>query len=81
MLLPPFKAFHCQEEGIQEEWKFWLLTIRLLQKVLHYLITLDESSDIVDEEQMSTFVCFLDIESKVFREQLLAVLLFKGNSR
>lgn len=55
--------------------------LELLQKAPCYAIALDESCDIVDEEQMSTFVRFLDIESKAFREELLAILPFKGKTR
>lgn len=53
----------------------------LLQKAPCYAIALDESCDIVDNEQMSIFVRFFDVESKVFREELLAILPFKGKTR
>ncbi|CAK1582797.1 unnamed protein product [Parnassius mnemosyne] len=53
----------------------------LLQKAPCYAIALDESCDIVDDEQMSIFVRFLDIECQIFREELLAVLPLKGNTR
>lgn len=39
---------------------------------------LDESYDIVDEEYMATFVQFFYIESKTFKEELLAILPSKG---
>ncbi|CAG4935897.1 unnamed protein product [Parnassius apollo] len=53
----------------------------LLQKAPCYAIALDESCDIVDDEQMSIFVRFLDIESKPLREELLTILPLKGNTR
>ncbi|CAG4949463.1 unnamed protein product [Parnassius apollo] len=53
----------------------------LLQKAPCYAIVLDESCYIVDDEQMSIFVRFLDIESKTFREELLTILPLKGNTR
>ncbi|CAG5042151.1 unnamed protein product [Parnassius apollo] len=53
----------------------------LLQKAPCYAIALDESCDIVDDEQMSIFVIFLDIESKTFREELLTILPLKGNTQ
>lgn len=55
--------------------------LELLQKAPCYAIALDESCDITDEEKMSTFVRFLDTESKEFREELLALLPFKGKTR
>lgn len=55
--------------------------LELLQKAPCYAIALDESCDIVDDEQMSIFVRFFDIESKTFREELLAILTFKGKTR
>lgn len=55
--------------------------LELLQKAPCYAIAIDESCDIVDEEQMSIFVRFFDVESKEFREELLAVLTFKGQTR
>lgn len=55
--------------------------IHILQKVPCYAIALDESCDIVDSEQMSIFVRFLDVESRVFRDELLALLLFKCKTR
>jgi len=55
--------------------------LKLLQKAPCYAIALDESCDIVDDEQMSIFVRFLDIECQIFREELLAILPLKGNTR
>lgn len=55
--------------------------LKLLQKAPCYAIALDESCDITDDEQMSIFVRFLDIESKTFREELLTILPLKGNTR
>lgn len=55
--------------------------LELLQKAPCYAIALDESCDIVDDEQMSIFVRFLDIECQVFREELLTILSLKGNTR
>ncbi|KAF2885903.1 hypothetical protein ILUMI_20270 [Ignelater luminosus] len=55
--------------------------LKLLQKAPCYAIALDESCDIVDDEQMSIFVRFLDIECQTFREELLAILPLKGNTR
>ncbi|VVC46273.1 Hypothetical protein CINCED_3A002488 [Cinara cedri] len=46
-----------------------------------YGIAHDESCDLIDSEQMSIFVRFFDIENKVFREELLTVLTFKGKTR
>jgi len=43
----------------------------LLQRSPCYAIALDESCDIVDAEQMSIFVRFLDVENKVFRQEFL----------
>ncbi|XP_060880731.1 general transcription factor II-I repeat domain-containing protein 2B-like [Metopolophium dirhodum] len=53
----------------------------LLHKSPCYCIALDESCDLVDSEQMSIFVRFFDIENKVFREELLAILTFEGKTR
>jgi len=53
----------------------------LLHKSSCYCIALDESCDLVDSEQMSIFVRFFDIENKVFREELLAILTFEGKTR
>lgn len=55
--------------------------LELLEKAPCYAIALDESCDIADVEQMSIFVRFFDIENKEFREELLAVLPFKGQTR
>lgn len=55
--------------------------LELLQKAPCYAIALDESCDIVDDEQMSIFVRFYDIEHKIFIEELLAVLTFKSQTR
>ncbi|XP_072380816.1 general transcription factor II-I repeat domain-containing protein 2B-like [Diabrotica undecimpunctata] len=55
--------------------------LNLLQKAPCYAIAPDESCDIVDDEQMSVFVRFLDIECQIFREELLAILPLKGNTR
>ncbi|GLV37440.1 hypothetical protein CBL_10594 [Carabus blaptoides fortunei] len=55
--------------------------LELLQKAPCYAIALDESCDIVDDEQISIFVRFFDIKSKAFREELLAILPFKGKTR
>lgn len=55
--------------------------LELLQKAPCYAIAIDESCDIVDAEQMSVFVRFFDVESTVFREELLAILPFKGKTR
>ncbi|KAK4880684.1 hypothetical protein RN001_008830 [Aquatica leii] len=50
---------------------------KLLQKALCYAIALDESCDIVDEEQMSIFVRFLDITRQIFRKELLTNIAVK----
>ncbi|KAK4874959.1 hypothetical protein RN001_014319 [Aquatica leii] len=55
--------------------------LKLLQKASSFAIALDESCDIADEEQMSIFVRFLDIEYQIFREELLAMLPLKGNTQ
>lgn len=55
--------------------------LKLLQKAPCYAIALDESCDIVDDEQISISVRFFDIESQMFREELLAILPLKGNTR
>ncbi|KAE9538508.1 hypothetical protein AGLY_005607 [Aphis glycines] len=52
----------------------------LLHKSPCYCIVLDDSYDSVDFEQMSIFVRFFDIENKVFREELLAILTFEGKT-
>jgi len=52
----------------------------LLHKSPFYCIALDESCDLFDSEQMSIFVRFFDIENKVFREELLAILTFEGKT-
>ncbi|KAF2897042.1 hypothetical protein ILUMI_09136 [Ignelater luminosus] len=54
--------------------------LSLLKKTPCYAIAIDESCDIVDDEQMSIFVRLFDIESKVFRDKLPAVLPFKISS-
>lgn len=46
-----------------------------------YALALDESCDIVDDEQMSVFVRFFEEENKIMREELLTVLTFKGKTR
>ncbi|KAI4455798.1 epm2a-interacting protein 1 [Holotrichia oblita] len=55
--------------------------LELLEKASCYAIALDESCDIIDDEQISIFVRFFDIENKIFREELLAILHLKGNTR
>ncbi|XP_060845950.1 general transcription factor II-I repeat domain-containing protein 2-like [Rhopalosiphum padi] len=55
--------------------------IHILQMAPCYAIAIDESCDIVDSEQMSIFVRFLDAESKVFRDELLALLPLKCKTR
>ncbi|XP_072395299.1 general transcription factor II-I repeat domain-containing protein 2-like [Diabrotica undecimpunctata] len=55
--------------------------VNLLQKAHSYAIALDESCDIVDDKQMSVFVRYTDIECQIFREELLAILPLKGNTR
>ncbi|XP_049782712.1 uncharacterized protein LOC126184370 [Schistocerca cancellata] len=55
--------------------------LELLEKAPCYAIALDESCDIFDDEQISILVRFFDIENKIFREKLLAILLSKGNTR
>lgn len=55
--------------------------LELLQKAPCYAIALDESCDIVDDEQMSIFVRFYDNDSEMFREELLTILPLKGNTR
>ncbi|KAK4871913.1 hypothetical protein RN001_016037 [Aquatica leii] len=55
--------------------------LKLLQKAPCYAIALDESCDIVDEEQMFIFVRFLDIKCQIFREKLLVILPLKGITR
>ncbi|XP_044751713.1 protein ZBED8-like [Coccinella septempunctata] len=57
------------------------ILLELLQKAPCYAIALDESCDILDDEQMSIFVRFFDLENKVFRKELLAILPLKGNTR
>ncbi|KAF2885204.1 hypothetical protein ILUMI_20960 [Ignelater luminosus] len=54
--------------------------IGLLKKAPCYAIAIDESCDIVDNEYVH-FVQFFDTESKVFRDELLEILHFKGNTR
>ncbi|KAF2898171.1 hypothetical protein ILUMI_08003 [Ignelater luminosus] len=51
-----------------------------LKKASCNAIAIDESCDIVGDEQMSIFMPFFDIESEVFRDALLAILPFKGNT-
>ncbi|XP_047106260.1 protein FAM200A-like [Schistocerca piceifrons] len=51
--------------------------LELLEKAPCYAIALDESCDIVDDEKISIFVRFFDIENKIFREELLAILPLK----
>ncbi|XP_049779604.1 uncharacterized protein LOC126176492 [Schistocerca cancellata] len=69
-----FKAFLCWQEVIKRteilivDNKSSLL--ELLQKVPCYAIALDELYNISDEEQMSIFMRFLDIESKTRGEDL-----------
>ncbi|KAF2903158.1 hypothetical protein ILUMI_03028 [Ignelater luminosus] len=53
----------------------------LLKKAPYYAITVDESCDVVDDEQMSIFARFFDIQSKVLRDELVAILPFKVNTR
>jgi hypothetical protein len=55
--------------------------IYILQMAPCYAIAIDESCDIVDSEQMSIFVRFLDVESKVFRDELLVLLPLKCKTR
>lgn len=55
--------------------------LELLEKAPCYALALDESSDIVDDEQMSIFVRFFHTECQIFREELLAILPLKGNTR
>nr|XP_022911991.1 general transcription factor II-I repeat domain-containing protein 2-like [Onthophagus taurus] len=55
--------------------------LELLEKAPCYAIALDESCDVVDDEQISIFVRFFDVENKIFREELLAILPLKGNTR
>ncbi|XP_074036594.1 general transcription factor II-I repeat domain-containing protein 2-like [Leptinotarsa decemlineata] len=55
--------------------------LELLQKSSCYAIALDESCDIVDDEQMSIFVRFHDIECQIFRKESLAISPLKGNTR
>ncbi|XP_049782658.1 general transcription factor II-I repeat domain-containing protein 2-like [Schistocerca cancellata] len=55
--------------------------LELLEKAPCYPIALDKSCDMVDDEQISIFVRFFDMENKIFREELLAILPLKGNNR
>lgn len=55
--------------------------LELVQKAPCFALAIDEFCDIVDDEQMSVFVCFFDEESKIIREELLAELTFKGKTR
>ncbi|XP_049945866.1 protein FAM200A-like [Schistocerca serialis cubense] len=57
------------------------ILLELLENTPFFAIALDESCDIVDDEQISIFVRFFDIENKIFREELLAILPLKGNTR
>ncbi|XP_050532632.1 protein ZBED8-like [Daktulosphaira vitifoliae] len=55
--------------------------ISILQKAPCYALALDESCDIIDSEQISIFVRFFDVESRVFRDELLALLPLKYKTR
>lgn len=55
--------------------------LKLVKKAPCYALALDESCDIVDDEQMSVFVRFFEEENKIMREELLTVLTFKGKTR
>lgn len=79
MLLPQFRVFLYQQQALQEK----ILTadikssfLELLQRAPCDATALVESCDIVDEEQMPTFVRCLYVESKAFKEELLSILPF-----
>lgn len=55
--------------------------IDILKKAPCYAIALDESCDIIDTEQMSIFVRFFDVDNQIFRDELLALMPFKGKTR
>lgn len=55
--------------------------LNMIQDAPCYALALDESCDIVDDEQLAVFVRFFDKESDTLIEELLDILKLKGKTR